>query len=184
MWFTAQLVVLDWWYHQNFFCISVYLVRFFWLASLNFHPASCSQKDRIELHLVQVHHCLICFWVSFFVLISGKSDWLNDFCDLFFMKETHQLNFLIALHLVGRKACSQNDWFENSGVVESATGMSFLYRFLELVKTKLSKLFQDFSLALLDYHHPASCSQKDRIELHLVQVHHCLVCSFGCRFLF
>ena len=58
-----------------------------------------------------------------------------------------------------------------------------------------SKLFMHFGISgqmflasifeVLDYHfHPASCSQKDRIELHLVQVHHCLVCSFGCRFLF
>ena len=148
--------------------------------------------------------------LTLFVLVSGKSDWFNEFCDLFIYEKNSSTQFFLLQftwwaetdkHLWGANLLfSSMICFSFSKrlilvfcVVYSATGMPFLYRFLGLMIP--SKLFLHLGISgqiflasifeVLDYHfHPASCSQKDRIELHLVQVHHCLVCSFGCRFLF
>ena len=90
---------------------------------------------------------------------------------------------------------SQNDWFENLVWLRALLVCLFCTVFLDWWKLNCQNFFLHSGISgqifltsifeVLDYHfHPASCSQKDRIELHLVQVHHCLVCSFGCRFLF
>ena len=67
--------------------------------------------------------------VSFFVLISGKSDWFNDFCDLFMCERNSSTQFyrtspggqkltsifevvIYYFHSWSFRA-SQNDWFEN-----------------------------------------------------------------------
>ena len=68
--------------------------------------------------------------VSFFVLISGKSDWFTDFCDLFMGERNSSTQFFYRTSTGGQKLtsifevviyylhswsfrASQNDWFEN-----------------------------------------------------------------------
>ena len=80
--------VLDWWISSKSFLhfgISgqIFLSSIFEVLDCLFHPASFwfSQKDGVGLHLIYVHHCIVCSFVS----------------------SAHQLSILfIAFHLVSR----------------------------------------------------------------------------------
>ena len=85
---------------KTFFCTSVSLVRFFWLASLKcqiiiFIRNPFDFLKKIELNRIWFKFTIVSSApLGDFVLINGQSDWLNSFVTYSCMKDSHQLIFL------------------------------------------------------------------------------------------